>query len=435
MDAIPTGWLRLARAMRRKINCGWWLHVSATPLVVAAMVLLGPTLWARRHWPVQAGVWHGWAALAAVIGTAGVAWWLARRRFVDTGGALVRLESRLGLHNRLSAAAAGACAWPPVPERADHGIRWAPGQTLLPLVAAAVFFAAAWWVPIAAAAKRAAPDEPAAWRTTETELMELAREEAVDPESLEKTREQVEKLRTQDPEQWFSHATLEATDKLRESHLRAAAELRNNLRRVGQGMARMTAGEGILGAKTKAALQDQFKQAVEAMSNGAMKPNPKLLEQLRDIDPNQLGQLDRDRMEKMLQQLREDAEALGECGGGLGEDPAEGEGEGDGEGDGDGDGDQPGRGGVSRGPGTSDRLFGKERAGVDAQRPQALESADLSRAQPGEVLETTDAEHEIDRTSPALRSGGKAATEGGGGTTWRESLHPKEQEALKRFFE
>ena len=434
MDGIPKGWLRLARAVRRKINGGWWLHLCATPMVAGALVLLGPTLWARRYWPVDAGIWHGWAVLGVVAGSAAFSWWLARRRFVDTAGALVRLESRLGLHNRLSAAAAGACAWPPVPERTDHGIRWSPLQTLLPLVAAAVFFAAAWWVPVSVAPVRSAPDEPAAWRTTETELMELSREEAADPESLEKTRDQLEKLRSQDPEQWFSHATLEATDKVRESHLRAAAELRNNLRRAGQGLERMAAGEGILGAKTKAALQDQFKQAVEAMSNGAMKPNPKLLEQLRDIDPGQLGQLDRERMERMLEQLREDAEALGECGGGLGDELADGDG-GEGEGDEDGNGDGPGRGGVDRGPGTSDRLFGKERAGLEAQRPQALASEDLSRSQPGDVLETTDAEHEIDRTSPALRSGGKAAADGGGGTTWRESLHPKEQEALKRFFE
>lgn len=48
MDAVPKGWRRLAGAMRRKINFGWWLHVVATPLVVVSLVLMGLTLWARR---------------------------------------------------------------------------------------------------------------------------------------------------------------------------------------------------------------------------------------------------------------------------------------------------------------------------------------------------------------------------------------------------
>lgn len=424
-------WLRLARALRRKINCGWWLQMCATPLVVLSLLLLVLTLWARRYWPEQVGAWYGWVVAGMVVLVLVGSWWVARRRFADLAATLVILESRLGMHNRLTAAAAGACEWPEAPGRVDHGIRWAPAQTLVPVLMAALFLAAAWWVPVTAAAPRAIPDEPAAWRTTEAELAELAREDAVDPKSLEQTQQQVDELRAQEPEQWFAHASLEATDKMRESHLQAAAELQRNLRQTEQGLSRMAGSEGTLSAKTRAGLQDRFRQALEAMQNGAMKPHPNLLNQLRDIDPNQLGQIDRQQIERMLQELRDAAEALGECCG-------EGEGEIDGtlaDGEGEEDGTMPGRGGVTEGPGTSDRLFGKERTELAAQPPQALESADLSRALPGEVLETTDVERELERTSPALRSGGRAAAEGGGGSTWRESLHPKEQEALKRFFE
>jgi hypothetical protein len=248
-----------------------------------------------------------------VVLVLGWSWWVARRRFAGLAATLVVLESRLGMHNRLSAAAAGACEWPEAPDRVDHGIRWAPAQTLVPVLMAAVFLAAAWWVPVTAAARRAIPDEPSAWRTTEAELAELAREDAVDPESLEQTQQQVDELRAQEPEQWFAHASLEATDKKRESHLQAAAGLQRNLRQTEQGLSRMADSAGALSAKTRAGLQDQFRQALEAMRNGAMKPHPNLLNQLREIDPNQLGQIDRQQMERMLRELREAAEALGEC--------------------------------------------------------------------------------------------------------------------------
>ncbi|MCF7733846.1 MAG: hypothetical protein K9N23_19320 [Akkermansiaceae bacterium] len=431
MSDFSPAWRRAARGLRRKINCAWWLQCCGTPLVMASLGLMGGILWARRYWPAEAETWRGWVVAAVVAAVLVWAWRAARRRFVSLAGAMTRLESRMGLHNRLSAAAAGACEWPEPPAKPDHGIRWAPGQTLLPVLAAAAFLAAAWWVPVTAAGRKPAPDEPAAWRTTEAELQKLGREDIIDPKSLDQTREKINELRAQEPEKWFSHGSLEATDKMRESHLQAAAELRGNLRQAAQGASRLTEGEGALTAKARANLQDQFNQAVEAMKAGAMKPTPAMLDQLREIDPNQLGRMDPEKLQEMIDELREAAAELGEWRPG-GEDGEDGQGEGEGE-DGD-DGDGPGRGGVARGPGTSDDLFGKERHAADAQKPQVLESADLSRTMPGEVLDTTEVEREIDRASPALRAGGKADSSGGGNTTWQESLHPKEQEALKRFF-
>ena len=363
-------------------------------------------------------------------------WWRARRRFVKMGEALVRLEDRLGLHNRLSAAAAGACPWPPLPDRTDDGIRWSFSNTLLPLLAAAAFLAAALWVPVKARLLPAVPDEPAAWAATEGDVRDLARQDAADPESLDETQERVAELRAQDAGKWFSHASLEATDKMREAHLRSMAELQRELARAAESASRLAGDAADLPAQTRAGLQDQFNQAVQGMQAGGMRPNKELLEQLRNLDPKQLGQLDKEQLEKLLQGMKEKAEALGKC---LGREPGEGHQDPDGElaqGEGEDEGeDGPGRGGVDRGPGTSPDVFGAQASEAEAQKPQFLESGDLTRALPGDVLEVTDSKHEVEMAHPPLRSGGSANTLGGGASTWQEALHPREQEAVKKFFE
>ena len=109
MDAHCQRWRQLAGQTRRKINRGWCFQACATPMVAVSLGLLGPTLWARRIWPQQAPLWYAWTAATALACVLLGAWWAARRRFVTANQALVRLEERMGLHNRLSAAAAGAC--------------------------------------------------------------------------------------------------------------------------------------------------------------------------------------------------------------------------------------------------------------------------------------------------------------------------------------
>lgn len=434
MDAFSQRWYHLARQTRRKINCGWCLHVCSTPLVVVSLGLLGPTLWARRNWPQQAPLWYAWVAGSAVVLVLLGSWWVARRRFVTASAALVRLEDRLGLHNRLSAAAAGACPWPPLPGRADDGMRWSLPNTFLPLLAALAFLAAALWVPVKARVLPSAPDEPAAWAATEADVRELARQDAADAESLEETQKRVDELRAQDAGKWFSHASLEASDKLREAHVRSMAELQRQLTRAEESGSRLAEDADTLPAQTRAGLQDQFNQAVQGMQAGGLKPNKDLLDKLRAIDPAQLAQLDKQQLEQLLEGMKEKAEALGKC---LAREPGEACENPDGElaeADGE-DADGPGRGGVDRGPGTSPDVFGQQASDTEAQKPQVLDAADLSRSLPGDVLETTDSKHDVELTHPALRAGGKADAQGGGASTWQESLHPREQEAVKKFFE
>jgi len=68
-------------------------------------------------------------------------------------------------------------------------------------------------------------------------------------------------------------------------------------------------------------------------------------------------------------------------------------------------------------------------------REERLESKDLSNTLPGDLLETTDGEHDIDKTNAKTRSGGSTDNTGAGGErVWKNSLLPEEKKAIKKFF-
>jgi hypothetical protein len=81
-------------------------------------------------------------------------------------------------------------------------------------------------------------------------------------------------------------------------------------------------------------------------------------------------------------------------------------------------------------------VLGAEKDAVQTGEMAALETKDLSRAAPGDLLELQDGEHDVDRSGSKITQGGNTeATGKGGDRVWRESLNPDEQRVLKRFFE
>jgi hypothetical protein len=175
-------------------------------------------------------------------------------------------------------------------------------------------------------------------------------------------------------------------------------------------------------------------EALKGLQNGAMKPNPELLEQMRKMDLKNLSDLPPEQLQQLKEALEKHGKCLGECNG-------EGEGENwDDELLADGDegkeGEGAGKGGVNRGPGHAPGILGKEKDKLDTGKMEGLAATDLSRAAPGDLLELQDGEHDIDRSATKLSSGGNTdATGKGGDRVWKESLDPDEQRVLKRFFE
>ncbi len=95
----------------------------------------------------------------------------------------------------------------------------------------------------------------------------------------------------------------------------------------------------------------------------------------------------------------------------------------------------PGRGGVQRGPGVAPLPLSANPSHPGVGRPDALESADLSRAGAGDTIGTRNVEHELDRQATGPVAGGAAAAGAGGNAVGTESLLPSDRAVLKRYFE
>ena len=73
---------------------------------------------------------------------------------------------------------------------------------------------------------------------------------------------------------------------------------------------------------------------------------------------------------------------------------------------------------------------------MDIGALEGVESKDLSRAMPGDLLQLQDGEHDVDKSAVGPQAGGAAgATGAGGDRVWKDALDPEEQKALKKFFE
>jgi|688.fasta_scaffold199846_1 hypothetical protein len=450
-------WLSRAREVSRRVNVAWWLEVMTAPLLVCGLLGSAALLVVRRHYPDTEG-WVVPVALGAGVGVLFlVTWWLASRRFERPEQSLVRIEAAMRLRNALSAAEAGVGPWPePVGSASrsatgDAGLRWNWPRLVIPPLGALALLAAGWLIPVSSgtAGPKGPAEQPQAWQQLESQLDHLAKEEVVDEKYLEEMRKKLDELKEQKEEDWFSHSSLEATDSLKEGHKSEMQRMERELGRAEKALGALEKNAGGMAPEERARQLNEFEQALQGLQNGAMKPNPQLLDQLKQLDPKNLGQLTPEQMQQLKENLQKHGDAMkqpghGEGGGDWedelqgedGDGEGEGQGGGEGEGDGEGDGEGPGRGGIDRGPGHDPSVLGKERDAVETGDLTGLEAKDLSRSMPGDLLQLQDGEHEAAKDPSEAGAGGDAKETGSGGDrVWREALDPEEQKALKRFYE
>jgi len=448
MSDSSASWLSLARRLCCKVNFAFWLDRAAVPVVVMAGVAAGGLLMVRHHWPDTA---HQWLfAMGALLPMAALlwAWWRSRKRFIGIDEAMVRLEVRHGLHAALSTARAGAGAWPPVPAAADDGLSWRWGRAGFPPLLAAGLVAAAWLLPVTARPTATQVSEPAAWSLVEADLQTLVEQRVVDEPSTEDARQAIEALRERPQGEWFDHSSIEAGDRILLAHQRDMAALEAKMRETVRAL-RQAAEPRPGNPNNQPALDQAFNGMLHGLRTGGLRPDPELMEKLSKLageNGSALNQLDAQQLAELLERMEENARLLaemcdrfqgmpdfmahcegGECNGtGEDGDMLAGFGQGD-----------DGRGAPARGPGEGGPLFGDENDGVDATLHMPLPAGDLSRAAPGDMIGETEARHDDDAgDSPVLRSGGAPVQPGdGGGAVWNDTLHPSEQQALRRFFE
>lgn len=435
-------WLRQAKAVRRQVNLAWWIESFSAPVLILSLTGAALLIWARREMPglETPHVAGAVALLVILLGTA--CWLLARRKFEQANESLVRIEASMRLRNALSAAAAGVAPWPAPVEGINAGLQWRWPRLLVPVLGSLALLAAGLWIPVSAkqAGSRGGPEEPQSWKQLATELDHLAKEEVVDEKYLEETRKRLDELKAQEEDDWFSHSSLEATDSLKKSHQSETERVERELGRADKALAALEKNAGTKGQAEKERLMEEFDQALQGLQNGAMKPNPELLEQMRGMDLKNLKDLPPEQLQQLKENLAKHGKCLGECQGGGNEWDeelmADGDGEGEGEGKGEKEGEGGGKGGVNRGPGHAPGVLGQEKEGVETGKMEGLAAKDLSNSAPGDLLELQDGEHEVEKGASSVTAGGDTTATGkGGDRVWKDSLDPDEQRALKRFFE
>jgi len=442
-ESHQSHWLRIARRVSRRINFGWWIERMSAPLIVASLVLGCASLIARREFP-HIPPWQMLAASVAVLVIlGGICWAIAARKFETPEKALVRIEAEMELKNALSAALAGIAPWPAPTVNPRSGLQWQWPRLLVPPLGALTVLAASLLIPVTAASSRISslPEQPQAWKKLETELDQLTKEEVVDEKYLEEIRKRLDELKSQEEEQWFSHSSLEATDSLKKSHSAEAQRMERDLDRAEKALNQLEKSAGTASEAEKNRMMEEFEQALQGLQNGAMKPNPKLLEQMQGLDPQNLSKLSPEQIQQLKENLKKHQQAMKEGGAGEGEDWSDelladqnGEGECQ-EGDCK-DGKGMGQGGIQRGPGHNPGVLGKEKDAIDLGDLTGLQAKDLSKSTPGDLLELQTGEHDVDRSASAISAGGQTDSTGrGGDRVWRDSLDPAEQKTLKRFFE
>lgn len=435
-------WKRRAASLARRFNLGWWLErfnaLALVGLLAFALALLSVRTW----WPDRVSPAVFGAALAGLCAALALAaWWIAGRRFVGVEEGLVRLDDRLGLHNRLVSAARDVGPWPEPPalERDPAQYPWNPGRAVLPALAAAALVAAAWWVPI----PRSVPApkhivEPGAWEQMEDWIATLEAEELLEKESIDELASQVEELRTRPEEEWFSHSSLEATDSLHETLGNQIRDLAEEMGRAERDLSMLRNFSAQMGEAGKQQLAKDYQNALDALAGNGLGMNRDLMEQLKGIDPsklgeNTLGNLSAEQLQVLQDQLRKGSGALGSMEGlpELGsQDLSEAL-----SGMAKGTGEAPGKGGISRGRGDAPLFFGEQGDDLGTSKVEQVGNEDLSRATVGEVLGLGETEREIEKTAAGPVAGGEAASPGrGGDTVSRQSLLPDEQAVLKRYF-
>ena len=444
-------WMGLATKTANRINLAWWLERLSAPLVILSTAGACVLLMMRREAPATP-LWQFATGVGAVVCLLGLgAWLVARRKFETAEQSLVRIEASMKLRNSLSAARAGVTAWPNPQMNVDSGVRWNWPRLLVPTLGAVLLLAAGLFIPVSAlpVAKSGTPEEPQAWKKIESDLDKLAQDAVVDETYIEDMKKKLDELRAQKEEDWFSHSSLEASDSLKKEHQSELKRMERELERADKAMGNLQKNANG-GEADPAKLANEFEQALQGLQNGAMKPNPELLKQLKSLDPKNLGQLTPEQMQQMKEGLEKANQAMkgmagkGEGQGdwedqlqaGEGNGEGEGNGQGDGQGEGEGeDGEGAGKGGVSRGPGHTAGALGKESNKTETGELTGLEAKDLSRSSPGDLLQLQDGEHEVDKSaSKTSNGGGTQATGQGGDRVWKESLDPDEQRAMKKFF-
>ena len=418
-------WERRARRVCLKHNTAIWL-AGWLPVILATAVFASCAILALRRQEAGLGsVWVG-AAASGGIGAL-VVFALRRKNFFNGIDGLVRLDAAHRLHNRLTAAAAGVGDWPEPVLAAGDRWRWRGVRVASQLIGAAVLVAAATVIPLPAASSTPAKPQvpPSAWAEVESWIDTLKKEDVVQADSLQNLREQLDSLRRQDPESWYDHASLEAGDSLRSETAQAIRDLQQNLQASADQASKLLASSDQgLSDHDLLTMSQAISGALQNLASGRLPLNAELLKKLQKMDPKSLKSMSPEQLAQLQEQLQQGCSACKKClaDGKEGEMMTLQEG-------------RAKNGGLGGGGDTAP-LTAKNPTNLHTKTTDTMSNDDLTRALPGEIVAMSTGEHQVEKTSAAPAAGGQVASPGQGGeAVARDSLTPKEREAVAKFFQ
>lgn len=429
-------WRGEAARVKRVINFAWWVErfnwLLVTGFLLLSLVLVVMRAEAEAQISPETVLIFGSSALMiAILG----AWIWSRRYFIGHKEGLIRLDDQWSLNSQLVSAAAGQSPWPEAIERDESASPpWRLSAALLPSIVAVVALVLAWFVPI----PEKQPDTvisssgPKTLEQVEEWIETLEAEEWIEQESLDEIVEKIEELRSKPESEWFSHASLEAADTLKDSMGGDLRDMADDLAALERSLDALTTFSSDLSEAGKEMLMRELTDAMESLAANGLTLNEDLAKQLSEIDPSllseaTLGQISPEDLQNLQQQLGECSQCLGSMEGlpQLRE----------------GDemmsykpGMMPGNGGISRGKGDAPIFFG-DRDDLNTNQIEEVSNDDLSRAAVGDLLGIGETEHEDSEVRGGPQEGGVVDSAGSGGdAVWKDSLLPGEQAVLKRYF-
>ena len=422
-----TFWRRQARQTALRYNIGCVLGNFLSGGLGLSALFACALLIAREQGAAGAGAWTAYALglLACLL----FAWWRARRGFFTSSDALARLDWQMGLHNRLSAAAAGVGEFPAARPVADgYTFRW---RRIVPPVAGAIaLVGTAACLPLS---KRAALFTPAvpptAWTQAARWLDSLQKSGLLQEPALAETRARLEQLQRQPARDWYSQSSLEAGDSLRDQTAQSIDALQRDLRSTLSDMDAMQRFTDQTSASEIKSVGENLDNALKGLELGNLPLNKELLDPLKQADLDDLKTLTPEQTEELKRRLKDGAQICQAClrpGEPVGDPkdlmllatPPRKDGK------------------FAPGGGSQNLTLNEKPTDLGSSATEAVSNPDLSHALPGDMMGVGKGEHTVDPAKYTGPAGGGAITSqgAGGDTVWRDDLTPNEREVLKNFF-
>ena len=296
-------WIHRANLLALRLNFHHWL---ARLIPKLAVLLVGTALFDvfRR----EIGLPARWGVALLIFGTAVVAAWAwlqARKHFCAPGQALTRLETVLGLHNKLSAASAGVIPWPKPPAQIDDGYAPNWNQIALPVLAGTLFLWCAHLMPVhrmKLGADSSPISEPPELAQVQNWINALKAEDMIEPEKLQDMQNALDKLRDRPPQDWYTQGNLEAANSLKELTEQSMNSLAQDLSQADQSVEAMKEkADNASDTTSLQPMQDQLRGAAENLASGNLPLNRELVQQLK----NGVSPTDKPLTGKQLEELHE----------------------------------------------------------------------------------------------------------------------------------